>query len=317
MQPNFVEPVVQQSNLNVEYELANNLSVTVGGLWVKGNHLQRTRDINLGNAAPAVFTVSGTGQTFTVNRYGTRPIPAFSRILQFESSANSTYNGLIMEVRKRFARNFQFLGSYTWSHVIDDAPDATAVVPGADDFKMLSDPLCDVCDRASSVNDQRHRFVVSGVWQMHYADGFSAIPKAVLGGWELSTIFSVQTGQPYTGLVNADLNSDGNRANDRAGEARNGFNLPTTWSLDPRLTKNIGLTERAHVQLLAEAFNIFNHFNVYNVRTTQYALSGTTLIPQTTGLTAFRTPTNAPSGSVAAINLNGARVFQLGAKVIF
>jgi hypothetical protein len=56
---------------------------------------------------------------------------------------------------------------------------------------------------------------------------------------------------------------------------------------------------------------------VYNVRTTQYSLTGTTLIPQTTGITAFGMPTNAPSGSVAAINLNGARVFQLGAKIIF
>ncbi len=317
MQPNYVQPVIQQSNLNVEYDVGGNTSITVGGLYVKGNHLQRTRDVNLGNATTPTIAVTGGGPTFTYTRYGTRPIAALNRALQFESSANSVYNGLLVELKRRFTKNFQFLSSYTWSHVIDDAPDATAVVIGADDGKELYDPLCPRCDRSRSLNDQRHRLVLSGIWQLNYADNLSRIPKAILGGWEMSAILTAQAGQPYTGFVSSDLNNDGNRTNERIGEARNQFTLPATWSFDPRWTKTIPLAERARMQFLVEAFNLFNRFNVYNVRTTQYAVASGALVPQSTGLTAFGVPTNAPGGSLAASNLNGARVFQLGAKISF
>src|SRR5262249_14202851 len=62
----------------------------------------------------------------------TRPIgrigDLFGRISQFESNANSGYNALILQVNKRFAQHYQLLFSYTFSKVIDDAPDATSVV---------------------------------------------------------------------------------------------------------------------------------------------------------------------------------------------
>jgi hypothetical protein len=76
------------------------------------------------------------------------------------------------------------------------------------------------------------------------------------------------------------------------------------------------------MQLFVEAFNIFNHFNVYNQRNTQYAVSTSAatcgaavpqcLVPQTTGTTAFGLPT-----TTFAQDLNGARIFQLGAKISF
>lgn len=321
MQPGFEEPMVQQANLNLEHEVTRDLSVTVGWQMVKGNHLQRTRDINLGASVPTTFTIQGTGQSVVINRYPTaRPISSFARISEFESNANSLYHGLFVQVRKQIAHNFQGMISYTWSHVIDDDPDATAVVPfsSGDDAKMLFDPLCVRCDRASSVNDQRHRFVLSGIWQLSYAKRLPGPARAILGGWEISTIFSAQTGQPYTGRINIDVNNDSNSQTDRAPIfGRNAFSLPATWSLDPRFAKSINFTEHARLQLFVEAFNIFNKFNVYAVRNTQYAVNGTMLVPQRTGVSAFGVPTTAPSGSVANINMDGARVFQLGAKIIF
>jgi hypothetical protein len=334
-QPNYQQPMVQQANINFEHELANNLSITVGWLMVKGNHLQRTRDINLGTPVPTPFTIAGTGQTVMVNRYpGTgmganaqiRPIGAFARISQFESSANSLYHGMFVQLNKRISHNFQGVLSYTWSHAIDDAPDATAVVPfsSGDDSKMLSNPQNARTDRASSLNDQRHRFVLSGIWQLNYANHLGTAPKAILGGWEISAILTAQSGQPYTGLVGFDLNNDSNSQTDRIPtQGRNTFNLPATWSLDPRLTKSINFTERAKMQLLVEAFNIFNHFNVPAVKNTQYSLDAINhiLTPIQSGSNAFGLPTapgfgsNYPFG--APLNLNGARIFQLGAKFSF
>ncbi len=71
------------------------------------------------------------------------------------------------------------------------------------------------------------------------------------------------------------------------------------------------------MQLFVEAYNILNHFNVYSVRTTQYSLSTTTLTPLNTGVAGFGVPQAAPGGSTYAINMNGARVFQVGAKIGF
>lgn len=330
MQPNFRQPIIQQSNLNLEWQAAKDFSVTVGWQMVKGNHLQRTRDINLGTPTTAFVTFSDTGQTVGYLRYpSARPTSAFARISQFESSANSLYHGGFVQVRKRMSRNFQGMMSYTWSHVIDDTPDATAVVPfsSGDDSKMLADPQCARCDRASGLSDQRHRLVISGIWQLNYANNLSPVPKALLGGWEISTIFNAQSGQPFSGWLGVDLNNDSNRLTDRApGQGRNIFTLPSTWSLDPRFTKKMALTERVNLQLFAEAFNIFNHFNPQAVKNTQYTFNSTTntLTPLNTGINAFRLPTNPGPGcgceyqySSPSLNLNGARIFQLGAKITF
>lgn len=326
MAPNYQQPIVQQANLNLEHQLSNNLSMTIGWQMVKGNHLQRTRDINLGTPTPVTATISGTGQTVTYLRYpATRPIAAFSRISQFESTANSLYHGLFVQLKKRMSHNLQGAISYTWSHAIDDAPDATAVVPlGSDDSKMLFDPKCPRCDRASSYNDQRHRLVLSGIWTLNYANHLPPVAKAVLGGWEISAILTAGSGQPYAGLVGGDPNGDGNSLTDRLPtEGRDHFVLPATWSLDPRFAKSIHFSERAKLQLFVEAFNIFNHFNVPAVKPTEYVFNSTTLLltPQFTGVNAFGLPTNSGSGSnypfAGPVQLNGARIFQLGARVSF
>src|SRR5262249_11295060 len=149
----------------------------------------------------------------------------FDRIIAFESTADSIYHGLTVELNKRYARNFQLRGAYTWSKVIDTVPDATAVVPqGSDDAKYVQNPLNIRDDRAVGNNDVRHRLVVSGVWDLRYGGSLSSAAKGILEGWQLAAILTAQGGYPYTGLVNADLNNDGNNRSDRAPDlGRNTF----------------------------------------------------------------------------------------------
>ncbi len=330
----YQQPYVQQYNLAVERQIAADTSVTLAYTGVHGAHIQRTRDINLANTeTPATATVGGTGQTLTYNKFPTaRPITAFSRIFEFESNSSSIYNGLSLELNKRFAHNFTLLTSYTWSHVIDDRPDATAVVPGTDDSKMVYDPLHINFDRASGDDDVRNRFVFSGVWQLdNYTHAMNRYERALLGGWELAGAFNAQSGQPYTALVSSDLNSDGNSRNERApGTARNQFRLPAIYTVNPRLTRSVAITERAKLQLIAEAFNLFNHQNITSAKNTLYApptagtnpcgvgFTGTCLVPQTlangAGVNTFGL------ASAAAIDgnfSNVGRVLQLAAKITF
>ncbi|MDT8068279.1 MAG: TonB-dependent receptor [Terriglobia bacterium] len=334
----FKNPLVNQANLGVEYGIGKDWSVSLGYIYVGGSDLQRTRDVNLAPPTPATIGLAGTTDTLSYLKYSSvRPVAGFSRIAQFESTASSNYNGMTLEVKKRFAQNYQMAISYTWSHVLDNAPDATSVVPfsSGDDAKMVADPLSPFLDYASGVNDMRHRFVVSGVWDLNaYTGNMNRIAKGVLGGWELSSIFTAQSGQPYSALLGSDLNNDSNRQTDRTpGVGRDTFNLPATYSLDPRITRTVKITEGTKLQFFGEAFNLFNHFNVTSVRNQQYAV---TTVPAPTP--SNPNPVN-PCGSNYAVGqqclvqqnqanapftyfglpngTSGQRIVQLGAKFTF
>src|SRR5207244_4383246 len=102
------EPYTQQWSLGTEYQLFKDLSVAISYLGVKGTHLGRTRDINFNAPVPTTIR-DDAGNTFTYQRFGTRRFANFGRISQFESTGNSIYNGLTVQVTKRFAQNFQML----------------------------------------------------------------------------------------------------------------------------------------------------------------------------------------------------------------
>lgn len=323
---NYQQPMIQQFNLQVERQLAKDLAVTVGYLGVRGSHIQRTRDINLFGPTPASIQVSGSPSTvYNYLAYSSaRPIAAFSRIFQFEDTANSNYNGLVVTLNKRFSHGFAGGIAYTWGHAIDNAPDATAVVPGVDDAKLTYYPTLPNFDRSSSLNDVRHRFVLNYNWDLDtYTKGFTGVKRGVLGGWQLSGIFTAQSGQPYSAFLNSDLNNDLNSRNERVpGTARNTYTNPTLVTLDPRITKSIPIGERARLQLIGEAFNVFNRFNITSVRNTLYNVASNTasstpcpgqavgqrcLIPQLTGQTGFGQP----------FTDLGPRILQVAAKISF
>jgi len=314
------EPSVQQGSLGFEVQWHEDFAVMVSYMAAKGTHLARTRDVNVGTpTVPASIRIAGTSTVLTYQRFLLpRPVNGFDRILQFESNANSTYHGLVVQATKRFSHNFQFLGSYTLGKVVDDNPNQYVANPGATDALLIADPSTPQGDSGPGSNDQRHRFVLSGVWELNYASRLRGAARALLGGWQLGGILTAQSGKPFSGLVSFDLNNDGNSLSDRTpGLGRNTFYAPATVSLDPRLTRNVHITERARLQFSWEAFNVLNSGNVTAVRATQFAPSGSLavcgiagapcLLPQNTGLAAFGTPTMT----------SGPRIMQLSLRFLF
>ncbi|MBV9495664.1 MAG: hypothetical protein JOZ54_15560, partial [Acidobacteria bacterium] len=318
--PDFQNPEVQQASLGAEQGITNDVLVGVTYQWVRGTNLPRSIDINVGGPTTVTAPVfsARTGQQIgdaTFTRYTTRPFANFARIIQFQSSSRSQYNGVTLDIQKRFSNNWQARLAYTYSKVKDDRPDATAVVPGTDDAKFAQDPLNLGGDYAPGDNDVRNRIVLSGVWSLDdYARHLSGVSRAFLGGWTFSGIASWQSGQPYTPVVNVDLNNDGNARNDRApGFARNSFNLPSQFSLDPRITKDIGIYSGVRLQLIAEGFNVTNRSNVNVVRNTYYAVTSTNGVPSRFTLqdNPAATPFGLPTSSA------GPRILQFAAKVTF
>ncbi len=317
--PSYTQPYTQQGSFGLEFQVKENWLVSASYLAVKGTHLQRFRDVNLATPeTPTSIGLAGTSQTLSFRKFTLlRPLAGFDRILLFESAASSIYHALLLRLEKRFSRGFQFSAAYTFSRTIDDNPEPIAVNP-AQDGLLLSDASNPRADRGSGVNDQRHRFVLSGFWQLPSPRIGSRPARGFLSGWELSGIFTAQTGLPYSALVSFDLNNDGNNANDRTpGLGRNTFFVPRMISLDPRVTKNIPLSEHVRLQVVAEAFNALNHANISAVRTTQFAVSNLPSVcgiaglpciaPQNTGLNAFGVPTGT----------SGPRIVQLSARIGF
>ena len=317
MDPNFQNPKLTQASIGVEQALTSDISVAVGYLYVRGSYLTRSTDLNQAGPTLTTTPILGDGNATYIRYTGARPFTNFARIIEFQSSASSQYNGATLELVKRFSSNWTARIAYTYSKVMDNKPDATAVVPGTDDSKYAQDPFNLNNDWSAGDNDVRHRIVLSGLWALDFGrESSNPIVHFLTTGWSISGIVTFQTGQPYTATINTDLNNDQNFSNDRApGFGRNTFRLPSFFSVDPRISKHIGIGP-VDIELIAEAFNVFNNKNVTAVRTTYYSLSNGQLVPQTVlanvpaqnPLLLFGTPTS---------NNLGSRILQLAAKVSF
>ena len=298
----------------MEYQLAQDVAVAVTYLRAKGEHLYHWQDINLSQPATASIGIARSSATLTYPQYDplARPNPEFDRILLLRTNGSSSYHALVVQVNKRFSRGHQFASSYTLARTIDDNPTLGALNPGPGDSDLLSDSRDPSLDVGEADYSQRHRLVLSGIWSLDYASGLSRPLKAILGGWELSSIVTAESGQPYSGYVSYDLNQDGNSVTDRTpGLARNTFVRPTTCSVDTRMTKTVPMG-RTRLQLSAEAFNVFNRANISGVRTTQFSRSmdrskcdaaGTPCLLPPTGASAFGVPNDAKDPRIVQLSM--------------
>ncbi len=107
------------------------------------------------------------------------------------SDASSWYNALTVNLEKRFSRHFQLLSSYTWSHSIDDGTDLQSTLEPQDSrFPFL--------ERSNSVNDQRHRWVTSGVFQTSpHSDG-QGFFGSLFSNFTVAPLWEVSSGRPFS-----------------------------------------------------------------------------------------------------------------------
>ena len=309
--PNYVQPLTHQWSLNIERQFAKDYALTLGYLGVRGEHLTRTRDINLYPSIATAGTFAG-GTAATYFRHpDLRPMKNFRRVSEFDSGADSIYHGVFVQLTKRFSNSFQVQTSYTFSKVLDTVPDQTSVVVGGgDDGKVAQDTLLPNLDRGHGNADLRHRFVLSGVWDINYAkSSANGVVRALLSGYQFSTLANWQSGRFYTPTVggNSDVNNDGNTRNDRSPfVGRNTFEGPGLATVDIRFSRDIALyRERTRLKLIFEAFNLANHPNYSALLTTQYNFNGTTRVFSPAA--GFFTPTDTFDP----------RIIQLAAKITF
>ena len=123
-------------------------------------------------------------------------VPYFN-VKEFESSGSSVYHGMTVTLRKRYSQHFQLLGSYTWSHAIDDSTDLQTVQEPQDNTNTR-------LDRGNSNFDQRHRFVISGLFDTRQNIQTVGFPQKLLSNWTLAPVIELSSGRPYTLLTYSD-----------------------------------------------------------------------------------------------------------------
>jgi hypothetical protein len=114
------------------------------------------------------------------------------------SNGSSVYHGFSANLRKRFNRHYEFLASYTWSHAIDDSTDLESTLTPQDSYYPA-------LDRSSSLFDQRHRFVFSGVYQTGKVGG-TGFSSKFFSDWTFAPIIEVSSGRPFNIITGDDDN---------------------------------------------------------------------------------------------------------------
>ncbi len=287
MEAGFRNPRSFQVAAAFEQELGRHWALSAGYLRNSTWNLHRMIDRNL---FPPTYDATGMPIFPT-----TRPDRSIGILQINESSAHSSYDGLLLTVNRRLANRFQLQGSYTYSVNHDDDSNER-------DFSrnLVLDPYNLQNQRADSKQDIRHNGVVSGL---------VLLPK----GLTLSSLLQTRSGLPYTAVVGTDLQRDGNVANDRAiinGRVvpRNSFRQPAFFNWDLRLLKDFRITERARLALSAEVFNLVNASNK-NFGPDQESVFGTPAAPNPNAGVPLEAPSSARFG--------GARQVQLGARFTF
>ncbi len=114
------------------------------------------------------------------------------------SNGSSIYHGFSANLRKRFTSHYEFLASYTWSHSIDDSTDLQSTLTPQDSYFPA-------VDRATSLFDQRHRLVFSGVYQTGKLRG-AGFGSKLMSDWTFAPLIEVASGRPFNIITGGDDN---------------------------------------------------------------------------------------------------------------
>jgi hypothetical protein len=296
--PQFRVPYILQASLQIEREILENTTLSIGTMWNHGVHLLSgsAYDLNLNPlqgattyvvCPPNAAAVPCTGPTITLPNMDNglltegRINPNLGQINELISPAQNYYDSFFVELQRRMSRALSVQFAYTFAKSI--------MLEGMDfnnqfDFSNTHAP---------SLLDQRNRISLAAV----YRPGLeklttSGTGRAVLADWTLSSVMEFSSGRPYAALLspactsstlsfnncdgaNGNLNDTAfnqdtantaagiNGAGPTPGIGLNSFYGPWLERIDVGLGRGFVIREGKELQFQAQAFNLFNHANYY------------------------------------------------------
>ena len=215
---------VQQWNLAVQRAITNNMSAEIAYV---GSHIVHVGipDSNLNQLTEAQLAQGSSLQATVPNPYFgqipassplggktisqaqlIKPYPRFQNVATYRNnSGNTNYNALQAKVEQRLAHGISFLFAYTHSKLMDDASSvfSSTVLSSPNTSSLIAaDTFRPYLERDASNGDMPNVTSFSGIYELPAGRGHSfastGIANAVLGGWSLNTILSLQSGMPVT-----------------------------------------------------------------------------------------------------------------------
>ena len=296
--PQFRAPYILQGSLQVEREIFENTTLSVGTMWNHGVHLLSSSayDLNLNPllgmttyivCPPTTTTAPCSGPTLTQPNMDNglltegRINSNLGQINELISPGQNYYNSLFVQVQRRMSRGLSLQFSYTFAKSIEL------------DGMNFNNQFDFSNTHAPSLLDQRHRISLAAVYRprLETLTG-SDIGRALLSGWMLSSVMEFSSGRPYAALLspactsstlsfstcdgaNGNLNDTAfnqdtantaggiNGAGPTPGIGLNSFNGPWLQRIDVGLGRSFSIREGKELQFQVQAFNVFNHANYY------------------------------------------------------
>ncbi|HYA24634.1 MAG TPA: TonB-dependent receptor [Terriglobales bacterium] len=296
--PQFRAPYIVQASLQIEREIAENTTVSIGTMWNHAVHLlsgsaydlnlyplQGTTTYIVCPAGAVAAPCPGPGYTLANMDSGLLREgylnPNFGQINELISPGQNHYNSLFVQLQHRMSHGLAVQFSYTF---------AKSIMLDGMDFNNQFDFSN---THAPSLLDQRHRITFASVYRPRLDQlTKSDFGKALLSGWRLSSVMEFSSGRPYAGLLspactsstlsfgncngaNGNLNDTAfnedtantaggiNGAGPTPGIGLNSFYGPWLERIDVGLARSIALREGKELEFQVQAFNLFNHANYY------------------------------------------------------
>ena len=188
-------PRVQVWNLNVQREIFENTSITLGYAGSRGEHLLRSNDVN--TASPQI---GADGRPF-FPAGAARMNPAWTTIELKSSDGDSWYKALIVEARRRWSNGFMAQSSYTWSKAEDTTQASTFFSDATNGTTSAFPEFIPDYNKGLSDFHAEHNWVVNFSYDLPFARQATGAVGAILGGWRLSGIMNMRSGNPLTVFV--------------------------------------------------------------------------------------------------------------------
>jgi hypothetical protein len=302
-------PTVYNFSMGIQQDMGYGTILEVSYVGSLARHLGERRNINSVPDGARFLDLNPQNR----NPFGTgaladdflRPFQGYGDINMVMGSGASNYNGLQVQVSRRYAQRFQFGVAYTFAKTLDYANDDSSDVTFPRPYKEFNYGPAD--------HDQTHIFTANYIWDI---PGLSRrwdnkLVKALFDNWQLSGTTSLVSGRPKTfgtgtgfnwaysggattdytgGEVNARpfmvCNPNRRVANAPDGTpvlidascfvrpttrgeignlSRNMARLPGVINSDLAFFKNIRLREKLNLQFRWETYNLFNHTNFSNI----------------------------------------------------
>ena len=272
-------PMGHQWQIGLQRQIGDRWRAEAAYIGSLGRNLIRQRVVNPVVCCPRQQIIGPTGATAFL-RHGDPQ--QTGQITSLEAEGKSEYHSGQFSLEKRFSSGNSFSAAYTYSAFFDDASESLAT--GTPTLQRPQNNFDFDAEWSRSAFDRPHRVVLSGTYQLPFFREQQGVFGRVLGGWNVSGTWQLQSGQPFTIITGVDSNGDGDAANDRpnvnpggdpatvdgyiqraafsGGDGNLGRNTgqgPRQNNVNAVAFKDFRLFSTHRIQVRAELFNLLNH----------------------------------------------------------